>query len=324
VALRTKILLESLQPWGTYRAAGTEPSRLVLVGSAKGDEALKRYLVCGGQGTSTLRLDRVPDIKRFVRDGGSRFRRYLENREVHLGSLAPTEVQPLFVMYQVASAYHAERLGTRVDAVLAQSLGEISAAVVTGAISLDDGLALASARADLPLRLLRQGCWLMVACDGLDVCQARSLAENHESHVAAINSPRDVIMSGERGAVEATVAAAGLAEGRSRPLPIAAPYHTPHMAPVRRYFQELIAVIEVSDPRLPIMSATAGRLLSTAEDVRDALVRTLTSPVDWASALNGAVVLGGREFLDCGPGSGLARLVWKNKLEVAWASLDAG
>jgi [acyl-carrier-protein] S-malonyltransferase len=279
--------------------------------------------VCGGQGTSALRLDRVPRINRFISDRASRFRRYLGNKEVHLGSLAPTEAQPLFVLYQVASADHAEGLGERADAVLAQSLGEISAAVVTGAISLDDGLTLARARADLPLRLLQQGCWLMVACDGLGVGQARSLADNHKSHVAAINSPRDVIVSGERGAVEATVAAAGLAEGRGRRLPIAAPYHTPHMAPVCRYFQELIGVIEVSDPRVPIMSATTGGLLSTAKDVRDALVRTLTSPVDWASALTGAVVLGGREFLDCGPGSGLARLVWKNKLDVAWASVDA-
>jgi [acyl-carrier-protein] S-malonyltransferase len=236
---------------------------------------------------------------------------------VELAALAPVDAQRAIVRHQVDRAA-AHRRGSY--AVMGQSLGEISALVVAGAVTLDDALDVVRLRAELPHLLLEPKRWTMASLTRIPVARAGAAAMDLELWVIGENGPADCIVVGEAGAFATFAERLALSAATYRELPVVHPYHTPVMEPVADALARELAGLDVADPAVPVISATGPRPVTGAAGARDVLVDALVSPVAWSAALTGAAAHWGRaRWRDCGPSGSLARFVWKNKLHLDWA-----
>jgi [acyl-carrier-protein] S-malonyltransferase len=239
--------------------------------------------------------------------------------DVDLTALAPAEAQRAIVVHQLgrarACAGPADVMG-----VLGQSLGEVSALVVAGALAEEDGLRFVRLRAELPARLLPSRPWTMASMTRLRPAAAEDAAAGLEVWVIGRNGPADCIVVGIAADFATFVDRVGASPHTYRELPVTAPYHTPAMAPVADALGEEVAGFDVREPAVPVLTPTGVGEVHTAEDVRRVLVDALTSPVAWSDLLGVAARRwsGGR-WRECGPSCSLQRFVWKNGLDLAWA-----
>ena len=243
--------------------------------------------------------------------------------DVELAALAPAEAQRAIVAHQVRTAEAWLAAAPSGHAVVGQSLGEVAAFVVAGALALDDALELATLRAELPRALLGPGAWTMASFTRLPVERAAAGAEGLAAWVAARNAPSDCIVVAAAEAFGAFVERVGATPATYRELPVGAPYHTPVMAPVADAVAAALAGMDVAAPSVEALSPTGPRWVRTADEVRRTLVAALTEPVAWSSAL---ALAAGRwpdaRWRECGPSYSLHRFAWKNGLGADWADAD--
>jgi [acyl-carrier-protein] S-malonyltransferase len=207
------------------------------------------------------------------------------------------------------------------------SMGQYSAFVAAGVLSLEDGV-----------RLVRERGRLMQASgDGNPGGMAAiiDLPENHLDDLLAIgaahgtlgianrNSPGQIVISGARPAVEAAAAAAkGLGARRAVVLPVSVAAHSPLMAQAAAGMRTALAGVAFRDPKIPLLANADGRLLATAEDCRAELVDHLTSGVDWTGAVRAMAAAGVARFVEVGPGRVLAGLIRRIAPEAEARPLD--
>jgi malonyl CoA-acyl carrier protein transacylase len=237
---------------------------------------------------------------------------------VDLTVLAPADAQRAIVVHQLGRA-RAAAGGSRVVGVVGQSLGEVSALVAAGALSDEDGLRFVGLRASLPGELLPERGWTMASMTRLRLAKAVAAAEGLELWVVGRNGPADCIVVGGSGDFAAFVDRVGALPATYRELPVAAPYHTPAMAPVAAALADVVAGLDVRDPALPVLTPTGPGEVRTADDARRVLVEALTSPVAWSEALAlAAQRWPDARWRECGPSCSLHRFVWKNGLSLDW------
>jgi [acyl-carrier-protein] S-malonyltransferase len=234
-----------------------------------------------------------------------------------LTALPAVEAQAAIVRHQVQRAA-AHRDGVR--AVLGQSLGEVAALVVAGALVLDDALEVVRLRAELPGRLLPAQAWTMASLTRVRRRAVDAAAGGLPLWVIGENGPADCVVVAESDAFATFAERLRLDEKTYRELPVSHPYHTPRMQPVAEAMADTLASMPVRDPELPVLSPTGPRAVVTADEARAVLVDALVSPVAWSTALKDAA---GRwpdaRWRECGPSGSLYRFVWKNGLELDWA-----
>lgn len=198
--------------------------------------------------------------------------------------------------------------------VAGHSMGQYSALVAAGALDLGDAVRLVRERG----RLMqasgagREG--RMAAVIGLDDAQLPVLVERAAAHgvfgVANRNSPGQVVVSGERAAVEASLAVAKeLGAKRAVELPVSVAAHSPLMADAAAGMREVLADVAFRDPHPPLLANADARLLTTAEACRAELVDHLTTGVDWVAAIRRMADDGVGIFIEVGPGRVLTGLV---------------
>jgi [acyl-carrier-protein] S-malonyltransferase len=239
-----------------------------------------------------------------------------------LTALAPADAQRAIVVHQLgrARAVQGDAAAGPVAGVIGQSLGEITALVVAGALDEGPALELVRQRAELPARLLPDVSWTMGSMTRLRPDAAEEAARGLDVWVAGRNGPADCIVVGEAADFAAFVERLGVPPQTWRRLPVVAPYHTPAMAPVADAIAEAVAGIEVRDPRLPVLTPTGPGEVRTAGEARRVLVDALIAPVAWADALTGAAARWPDvRWRECGPSCSLHRFVWKNGLDLDWA-----
>ena len=144
------------------------------------------------------------------------------------------------------------------------------------------------------------------------VAEATSQAEVVE--VANYNAPEQTVIAGHAGAVERAVEAAREAGARRAvTLPVSAPFHCRLMTPAREAMEPLLAEVDFSDPRVPVVCNVDAREVTTAEEARSALLRQIDSPVRWVESVRQlAAGLDEPLWVEVGPGnvlSGLARRI---------------
>ena len=194
------------------------------------------------------------------------------------------------------------------------SMGQYSAMVAGGVISLVDGVRLVRERG----RLMqasgtgREG--RMAAIIGLDDALLADLVARAGMHgvfgVANRNSPGQVVVSGERAAVEAALEIAReLGARRAIELPVSVAAHSPLMAEAASRLRAMLAAVTFSDPAVPLLANRDARLLTTAEAAREELVEHLTAGVDWVRAVEQMAASGVDTFLEIGPGRVLTGLI---------------
>lgn len=224
--------------------------------------------------------------------------------------------QPAVFLHSVAMA---TALGVEPEAVAGHSLGEFSALVVSGALSFEEGLLLVAKRAMAMQQACEQVEGTMAAVLGLSDEQVEAVCEATEGVVVAANynCPGQLVISGEKGAVEAACAKAKEAGARrALPLPVGGAFHSPLMEPAREELAAAIAAAEFQTPRCPIYQNVDAAPHTDPVEIKANLIAQLTAPVRWTQIVRRMVEDGCSHFTELGPGSVLQGLIRKVSADV--------
>lgn len=222
--------------------------------------------------------------------------------------------QPAILAVSVAAARVLEEKGIRPDYVAGHSLGEYSALVAAGALGLTEALRLVRKRGEYMQQAVRVGEGAMAALLGLDsdavdeIC--REAAEGEVVSAANRNSPAQVVIAGNRAAVQRAIELAK-ARGAKRAilLNVSAPFHCSLMKPAAERLAVDLDAAAISDPRVPLVNNADAVVVRSAEAVRDGLKRQVTSPVKWAESMLALRREGAELFVEAGPGKVLSGLM---------------
>jgi [acyl-carrier-protein] S-malonyltransferase len=207
------------------------------------------------------------------------------------------------------------------------SMGQYSALVAAGVISLADGIRLVRERGRLMQASGEGHPGAMAAIIGLPDERLDDLVAAGAAHgtfgVANRNSPGQVVVSGVRPAVEAAAAAAkGLGAKRAIVLPVSVAAHSPLMADAAAGMRVAIAGVAFADPVVPLLANADASPLLTAEACRAELVDHLTTGVDWIAAVTTMGAAGVTRFVEVGPGRVLSGLIRRIAPDAATLPLD--
>ncbi|MGH9136284.1 MAG: ACP S-malonyltransferase [Acidimicrobiales bacterium] len=245
-------------------------------------------------------------------------------------SLTETNVaQPALFALSLALFEIAREIGIRADVVAGHSLGEYTAAVAAGAISFDHGIRLVAERGRLMAAAQDDRPGAMAAVMGLALdtlealCREASASAGHVAP-ANLNTPTQIVVSGETAGVEAVMDAA-LASGAEKAvrLQVGAAFHSELMTPAQERMAALLADIAWRDPEVPIASNASGRLVETADEVQAALVAQIASPVRWVECVQALVAAGVGQTLEVGAGRTLTGLARQIDREIEGAAADS-
>jgi [acyl-carrier-protein] S-malonyltransferase len=224
--------------------------------------------------------------------------------------------QPAVFLHSVVLALTTP--GLRPDMVAGHSLGEFSALVAAGALSFEDGIQLVLQRALAMQRACEQVASTMAAVIGLsdeavESACAHVAAESGEQVIPAnYNSPGQVVISGSlagvRQAGEYIIATWGK---KTIPLQVGGAFHSPFMEPARHELARAIENTPFARPRCPVYQNVNAQPVTDVDQIRENLMAQLTAPVRWTQSVERMIVDGATEFVECGPGTVLQKLVKK-------------
>ena len=194
------------------------------------------------------------------------------------------------------------------------SMGQYSALVAAGGLSLDDGVRLVRERGRLMQASGQGRDGAMAALIGLDEERLPELVAAAAAHgifvVANRNSPGQVVVSGERPAIEAGAELAkSLGAKRAIVLPVSVAAHSPLMAEAAEGMRAALAGISFRDPAPALLANADATPLETADACRSELVDHLTTGVDWIRAVETMAAAGVTTFVEVGPGRVLTGLI---------------
>jgi [acyl-carrier-protein] S-malonyltransferase len=189
------------------------------------------------------------------------------------------------------------------------SLGQITALIASGALTLEDGVALAVARADCTQAAADAAPGRMAALIGADVDVAEKACDGVDAWVANDNAPGQVVIGGTAEGLEAATArAADLGIRRVMKLNVGAAFHTPRMQAAADALAPFLATTPFAVPSSPIVSNTDAEPYAGADGWPQRLAEHLISPVRWRASMETLVRLGADTFYEVGPGNVLTSL----------------
>jgi [acyl-carrier-protein] S-malonyltransferase len=214
-------------------------------------------------------------------------------------------------IYCAALAGAAE-LDVQADVMAGHSLGEITALVAAGALTAEDGLRLVAARGRLMQEAAEE-----TGDGGMTAVRARADTRDAVTEVAAEadvaiandNAPDQLVLSGAVSALDRAEELLRERGIRGKRLPVAGAFHSPLMEPAVEPFREVVAAVEIEEPRVPVFSCVTA---APFDDIRERLVQALTHPVRWLDVMRTLEARGVTEFVETGPGQVLSNLVKKS------------
>ncbi len=229
--------------------------------------------------------------------------------------LTRTDVtQPALFALSLAIHELARESGLEPDFVAGHSLGEDTAAVAAGALDLQAGMELVALRGRLMASCGSERPGGMAAIVGLPAEEVRALCETaSEAGTVApanFNSPRQTVVSGEEAGVQRLLELAEEA-GASKAvrLKVSAAFHSELMEPVQREMAAAMDKLTWTDPGVPLVANASGTVIRTGEEVCQALVAQIASPVLWVQCVQTLAGEGCSRVLELGPGRVLGGLV---------------
>lgn len=252
-----------------------------------------------------------------------------------------TNTQPAMLVAGVAAwrAWLAEG-GAQPQVLAGHSLGEYSALVAAGVLTLAQAAPLVRFRAQAMQQAVPLGSGAMAAILGLDATKVIALCAeatgafgtNSLEIVEAVNfnDPLQTVIAGSKAAVEqACELLKANGAKRALPLPVSAPFHSSLMKPATRALREKLAAVEFAAPRIPVLNNIDVALETDPARIRDALVRQAAGPVRWVESVR-AIAAFGRDsqpeargvvevIVECGPGRVLAGMAKRIAPELAAA-----
>lgn len=198
-------------------------------------------------------------------------------------------------------------------AVAGHSLGEWSALVVAGVLTLGDAVAGVHARGRLMQEAVPAGEGAMAAVIGLDAETVAALcAEAQEDDVLApanLNGRGQVVVAGHARAVARLLPLAIAHKARAQLLPVSAPFHCALMAPAAVGLERHLDGVTFREPAIPVFTSVEARRVTGAGELRQLLVRQVTAPVRWEETMGALLGLGPTVALELGPGRVLTGLL---------------
>ena len=183
------------------------------------------------------------------------------------------------------------------------SLGEYTALAAAGVLTLADTIYLARERGRLMHAAGLKNGGGMVAIIGLNEIELAEVCTETGTQITNINCPGQMVISGAR---ENLARAATLAEERGAyrtiPLEVSGAFHTPLMQPAVAGMAEAIASLTFSEPKIPIIANTTAKALTTAELIKEELLRQLCHGVQWQRSIEYMIDGGVETFIEIGPG----------------------
>jgi [acyl-carrier-protein] S-malonyltransferase len=244
-----------------------------------------------------------------------------------------TNTQPAMLVAGVA-AYRAWRAegGAQPSAVAGHSLGEYTALVAAGALTLSQAAPLVRFRAQVMQEAVPVGTGAMAAILGMDAqkviegcAQAvRSFGTNTAEVVEAVNfnDPAQTVIAGSKAAVDKAceLLKAGGAK-RALPLPVSAPFHSSLMKPAAEKLKERLAATPFAPPQIPLINNIEVKVETEPDRIRAALYEQAFGPVRWVECVHAIKSRGIATIVECGPGKVLAGLCRRIDAELTGAAL---
>lgn len=232
-----------------------------------------------------------------------------------------TNTQPVMLVAGVAAyrAWMAET-GTAPAAVAGHSLGEYSALVAAGVLSLAQAAPLVRFRAQAMQDAVPVGVGAMAAILGMDAARViegcaeavRTFGLNTDEVVEAVNfnDPLQTVIAGSKAAVDKAceVLKANGAK-RALPLPVSAPFHSSLMKPAAEKLREKLAAIDFAAPQIPVINNIDVAVETDVDRIRAALYEQAFGPVRWVECVQAIKARGLTTVVECGPGKVLAGMV---------------
>lgn len=206
------------------------------------------------------------------------------------------------------------------------SLGEYSALVCAGVLSLADAVKLVEKRGQYMQQAVPAGTGAMAAIIGLDdAAIAKACADAAQGEVVApvnYNSPGQVVIAGHKAAVErAGEACKAAGAKRALPLPVSVPSHCALMRPAAEQLAADLAALHFNTPVIPVVNNVDVEQADSAEAMKDALIRQLYSPVRWTETIEYFAAQGVTEVLELGAGKVLSGLIKRINKELNTSSI---
>jgi [acyl-carrier-protein] S-malonyltransferase len=222
--------------------------------------------------------------------------------------------QPAMLAADVAVWRVWQAAGGATPALLAgHSLGEYAALVAAGALNFADAIRLVRFRAEAMQAAVPEGVGAMAAILGLDddavraVCSEAAAGEVVEA--VNLNSPGQVVIAGNKAAVERAMALAKeKGAKRALPLPVSVPSHSSLMLPAAEKLLAHLQRVAIAAPAIPVLHNTDVQSHAGADAIRAALARQLHTPVRWVETVQALKAAGIERVIECGPGKVLAGL----------------
>jgi len=213
--------------------------------------------------------------------------------------------------------------------VAGHSLGEYSALVACGALGFEDAVRLVRARGEL-MENASDGSGTMCAVIGLDLDKVEELCRRVSAHGTAvpanINCPGQIVISGHREVIEAAAKEAVSMGARfATMLKVSGAFHSPLMEPCAKLFKEHLDAVHIADARVPIVSNVTGTAVRSASEIRQLLLRQITSPVLWEACVRTMRRHGVDVFVELGAGQVVTGLIRRtDKSAATYSTGDPG
>lgn len=223
-----------------------------------------------------------------------------------------TEVtQPAILTASVAAWRVLQEKGLKPDFVAGHSLGEYSAHVAAGTLAFADAVRTVRNRGQYMQEAVPVGVGAMAAILGMSLDKvseiANDAAQEEVCHAANINSPEQIVISGNAGAVERAIKLA-VERGAKKAvsLPVSAPFHCSLMQPAQDRLAADLSALTFQNPSCPVVCNVDAAEITSAEAARAALIRQVTGTVQWEPSVRLLIDEGASLFIEVGPG----RVLW--------------
>ena len=286
----------------------------------------KTAVIFPGQGAQYVRM--AKDFYDSFEDSKKVFDEADDNLDIELKKICFEEnddinkteyTQPAMVAAEVAIYEHLKNAGLKADVFAGLSLGEYSALVAAGAMTLADGIKTVRRRGILMQNEVPLGMGGMAAVIAMDADKIAEICENTPGKVqiANYNCPGQIVISGEAEAVKA--ASAALAEAGAKrviPLNVSGPFHSQMLVPAGEKLYDFLQGVDVAEGFAPYYCNADAEEITDAAKVKELLKRQVYSSVRWQQTIENMIADGVDTFIEVGPGKTLTGCMKKINREV--------
>jgi len=235
--------------------------------------------------------------------------------------------QPALLVSSLAALRALDATTMTPAAVAGHSLGEYTALVAAGGLAFRDAVGVVQKRGRYMAEAVPAGTGSVAALLGLDADAVRQACREAASagvvQAANFNSPGQVVIAGEKAAVERAIEIAKSKGCRKAVfLPVSVPVHTPLMQKAADRLAKDLATISWSDLRMPLINNAEAKAIVQAADIQPSLVRQLPSAVLWEDSVRAIAGMGVKTFVEIGPGSVLTGLIRRIAPEAATLNVN--